>query len=197
MILTRFRFRDRVRSPAFRPWFEELHADPARSSRMRRGARLLDVLVPAGPYFPDFLTPYEGLLGLDSGLAALLRTPHPATGRRAAPARPPPAPARVGAPHRPGQRADAPGDGSRAARLLRGGRRPVQGTRRLRHRRRPRLPGPRPAPGRGRGAVRRVRAAHELDAARFWRPSTSSTGTWCSAGAAFGWCRRTSASGRP
>jgi DNA-binding transcriptional ArsR family regulator len=75
MILTRFRFRDRVRSPAFRPWFEELHADPARSSRMRRGARLLDVLVPAGPYFPDFLTPYEGLLGLDSGLAALIRTP--------------------------------------------------------------------------------------------------------------------------
>jgi DNA-binding transcriptional ArsR family regulator len=74
-IFTRFRFRDRVRSPAFRPWFDELHAEPARSSRMRRGARLLDVLVPAGPYFPDFLTPYEGHLGLDNGLAALLSTP--------------------------------------------------------------------------------------------------------------------------
>ncbi|WP_205302488.1 ArsR/SmtB family transcription factor [Nonomuraea montanisoli] len=74
MIFTRFRFRDRVRSLTFRPWFEEVR-EPARTAGMRRGAHVLDVLVPAGPYFPDFLTPYEGLRGLDSGLAALLRTP--------------------------------------------------------------------------------------------------------------------------
>ncbi|MDA0634373.1 helix-turn-helix domain-containing protein [Nonomuraea sp. MCN248] len=77
MILTRFRLRDRARSPAFQPWYEDLHADPAATSRMRRGARLLDTLVPAGPYFPDFLTPYEGHRGLESGLTALLRTPRP------------------------------------------------------------------------------------------------------------------------
>ncbi|GGO80786.1 ArsR/SmtB family transcription factor [Nonomuraea cavernae] len=75
MILTRFRFRDRVRPLAFRPWFEELHAEPARTAQMRQGARLLDSLVPSGPYFPDFLTPHEGLLSIERGLAALLGTP--------------------------------------------------------------------------------------------------------------------------
>ncbi|MGN9844884.1 ArsR/SmtB family transcription factor [Nonomuraea sp. H19] len=74
MIFTRFRFRDRVRPLTFRPWFEELHADPARTARMRGGARLLDSLVPTGPFFPDFLTPPEGLLGIERGLAALLGT---------------------------------------------------------------------------------------------------------------------------
>ncbi|MEV0150140.1 MULTISPECIES: helix-turn-helix domain-containing protein [unclassified Nonomuraea] len=75
VIFTRFRFRDRVRPLTFRPWFEELHAEPARTAGMRQGARLLDSLVPTGPYFPDFLTPPEGLLGLERGLAALLGTP--------------------------------------------------------------------------------------------------------------------------
>ncbi|MCK2215737.1 winged helix-turn-helix domain-containing protein [Actinomadura sp. ATCC 31491] len=75
VIFTRFRFRDRVRPLAFRPWFAALHAEPARTARMRRGARLLDELAPSGPYFPDFLTPYEGTHGLDHGLEALLATP--------------------------------------------------------------------------------------------------------------------------
>lgn len=42
---------------------------------MRRGARLLDALVPTGPYFPDFLTPHQAALGLDDGLEAVLGTP--------------------------------------------------------------------------------------------------------------------------
>ncbi|MEW9550512.1 ArsR/SmtB family transcription factor [Nonomuraea sp. NPDC050783] len=75
VIFTRFRLRDRMRPLSFRHWFAGLHAEPARTARMRQGALLLDVLAPAGPYFPDFLTPYEGRRGLDHGLEALLGTP--------------------------------------------------------------------------------------------------------------------------
>ncbi|MGW5163090.1 ArsR/SmtB family transcription factor [Nonomuraea wenchangensis] len=75
VVFTRFRLRDRMRPLTFRPWFSALHAEPARTARMRPGALLLDVLAPAGPYFPDFLTPYEAGRGLGHGLEALRRTP--------------------------------------------------------------------------------------------------------------------------
>ncbi|QYC42390.1 Helix-turn-helix domain protein [Nonomuraea coxensis DSM 45129] len=75
VVFTRFRLRDRLRPLAFRHWFAALHAEPARTARMRPGALLLDALAPAGPYFPDFLTPYEAGRGLGHGLEALRRTP--------------------------------------------------------------------------------------------------------------------------
>ncbi|MEU6719113.1 winged helix-turn-helix domain-containing protein [Nonomuraea sp. NPDC046802] len=42
---------------------------------MKTCARLLDVLAPLGPYWPDFLTPKQSEDGLDSGLDALMSTP--------------------------------------------------------------------------------------------------------------------------
>ncbi|OKI04762.1 transcriptional regulator [Streptomyces sp. CB02923] len=42
---------------------------------MNGETRLLAPLVPTRGYFPDFLTPPEGLLGIDEGLAALRATP--------------------------------------------------------------------------------------------------------------------------
>ncbi|MBT2233567.1 winged helix-turn-helix domain-containing protein [Nonomuraea sp. NEAU-A123] len=75
VLLSRFRLRERCLPLAFRPWAERLRADPARLARMRPGARLLDVLVPPGPYFPDFLTPAQARLGLEVGLEAMLSTP--------------------------------------------------------------------------------------------------------------------------
>lgn len=75
ILLSRFRLRDQTRPPAFRAWLHELRADPGRVARMQHGARLLDVLAPAKPYFPDFLTPVEARHGLDAGLEAVCRTP--------------------------------------------------------------------------------------------------------------------------
>lgn len=52
-----------------------------RLPRGRTGAELQQVIrtltpvAPPGPYFPDFLTPIEGLAGLDAGLEAVLLTP--------------------------------------------------------------------------------------------------------------------------
>ncbi|MFD2354204.1 hypothetical protein ACFSTC_40375 [Nonomuraea ferruginea] len=42
----------------------DLRADPERMARVKTGARLLDVLAPLGPYWPDFLTPHESKSGL-------------------------------------------------------------------------------------------------------------------------------------
>ncbi|MEV0196849.1 winged helix-turn-helix domain-containing protein [Nonomuraea sp. NPDC050691] len=64
-----------MRSPVFRPWIGELRAHPTRGAEMRQGTALLDVLAPAGPYFPDFLTPHEARSGLEEGLEAIRRTP--------------------------------------------------------------------------------------------------------------------------
>ncbi|GAA1504908.1 winged helix-turn-helix domain-containing protein [Sphaerisporangium rubeum] len=75
VVLSRFRLRETGPQPLFRPWLGQLRAHPARLARMRPGARLLDTLVPPGPYFPDFLTPSESEAGLEHGIEALLSTP--------------------------------------------------------------------------------------------------------------------------
>jgi DNA-binding transcriptional ArsR family regulator len=75
VIFSRFRLLERSRQPAFQPWVSDLRSDPDRLAQMKTGARLLDVLAPPCPYFPDFLTPYEARNGLDSGLDALMSTP--------------------------------------------------------------------------------------------------------------------------
>ncbi|GGP88185.1 ArsR/SmtB family transcription factor [Saccharothrix coeruleofusca] len=71
VVLSSFRLRDRDRPRAFRQWARTLRPE------VRSAARLLEALTPAGPYFPDFLTPAEGARGLEAGLDAILRTPKP------------------------------------------------------------------------------------------------------------------------
>ncbi|QQQ78008.1 helix-turn-helix transcriptional regulator [Saccharothrix sp. 6-C] len=62
---------DRLETTLLRPWVHRLRSDPARVTAMRPGARVLGVLAPRGAYFPDFLTPGRGALGLDLGLEAV------------------------------------------------------------------------------------------------------------------------------
>jgi DNA-binding transcriptional ArsR family regulator len=75
ILLSRFRFHERHAPLAFRPWVHQVRNDPDRLARMRPGARLLAVLAPLGPYFPDFLTPPAGSQGLEAGLDTLTSTP--------------------------------------------------------------------------------------------------------------------------
>ncbi|MGN9838231.1 ArsR/SmtB family transcription factor [Nonomuraea sp. H19] len=75
VVLSHFRLRERSRRPVFRSWTDAIRSRPERMAPLKTGARLLDVLAPMGPYWPDFLTPHESKDGLDSGLDALMSTP--------------------------------------------------------------------------------------------------------------------------
>lgn len=68
-VLSFHRLRDRRGAPVYGEWRSETRA------RLNGETRLLAVLVPARGYFPDFLTPPEGLQGLDAGLEAVRATP--------------------------------------------------------------------------------------------------------------------------
>ncbi|MEV6304574.1 winged helix-turn-helix domain-containing protein [Actinoplanes sp. NPDC051861] len=68
-VLSLFRLQDRGVPLAFHEW-----RTMAARSCSRDDLAVLLTLVPGG-YFPDFLTPTEGRLGLDAGLDALLSTP--------------------------------------------------------------------------------------------------------------------------
>ncbi|MEU2787439.1 winged helix-turn-helix domain-containing protein [Streptomyces sp. NPDC007100] len=68
-VLSFHRLRDRRPGPAFGKWRSEARC------RLNGETRLLAPLVPTRGYFPDFLTPPEGLLGIDEGLEALRATP--------------------------------------------------------------------------------------------------------------------------
>ncbi|XVV00903.1 ArsR/SmtB family transcription factor [Actinosynnema sp. CA-248983] len=74
VVLSVFRLRERDRPPAFRHW-NHLVRHEQRWASIKAATGLLSLLVPAGPYFPDFLTPVEGLRGLEEGLEAIRRTP--------------------------------------------------------------------------------------------------------------------------
>ncbi|WP_246274033.1 ArsR/SmtB family transcription factor [Phytohabitans houttuyneae] len=63
----------RLRRPGPAPVFGRWRRDALRASR-RADLEVLDPLV-QGRYYPDFLTPAEGLRGLPTGLDALLATP--------------------------------------------------------------------------------------------------------------------------
>ncbi len=56
------------------PWLRDIRRNGDRQV-IRSGVRMLSVLAPLGPYFPDFLTPPEGALGLPSALEAIRSTP--------------------------------------------------------------------------------------------------------------------------
>ncbi|MBP2327816.1 hypothetical protein JOF56_008201 [Kibdelosporangium banguiense] len=74
MVFSRLRLRERDKALVFLPWARRVRhdiADPAIAS----GLRVLTVLSPLGPYFPDFLTPPEGALGLVPAVEAIRATP--------------------------------------------------------------------------------------------------------------------------
>jgi DNA-binding transcriptional ArsR family regulator len=68
-ILSFHRLRDRRGALVYGEWRSETR------TRLNGETRLLGALVPARGYFPDFLTPPEGLDGLDTALEALRATP--------------------------------------------------------------------------------------------------------------------------
>ncbi|MBP2321535.1 DNA-binding transcriptional ArsR family regulator [Kibdelosporangium banguiense] len=72
MVFSRRRLFEQDAPLVLRPWAERMQADAA---VLRPGIGALGALSPAGPYFPDFLTPSEGVDGFDAGMEALLSTP--------------------------------------------------------------------------------------------------------------------------
>ncbi len=68
-VLSFHRLRDRRDDTAFGKWRSETRG------KLNGETRLLAPLVPTRGYFPDFLTPPEGHLGLDDALSALRETP--------------------------------------------------------------------------------------------------------------------------
>ncbi|GAA2433067.1 MULTISPECIES: helix-turn-helix domain-containing protein [Streptomyces] len=68
-ILSFHRLRDRRGALVYGAWRSESRA------RLNGETRLLGALVPTRGYFPDFLTPPQGLDGLDTGLQAVRATP--------------------------------------------------------------------------------------------------------------------------
>ncbi|MEU8570055.1 helix-turn-helix domain-containing protein [Streptomyces pathocidini] len=68
-VLSFHRLRDKTEAATFRQWRGETR------SRLNSEIRLLASLVPARGYFPDFLTPPEGVLGIDPAVEALRETP--------------------------------------------------------------------------------------------------------------------------
>ena len=68
-VLSLHRLRDRRDESAFGKWRTETRG------KLNGESRLLAPLVPTRGYFPDFLTPAEGLLGMDEALSALRETP--------------------------------------------------------------------------------------------------------------------------
>lgn len=74
LVLSLHRLQGRNRDPVMAGWRRSVW------HRIRGGGdpsqlRLLFALTPPRGYFPDFLTPYEGLQGLDAGLDAVAATP--------------------------------------------------------------------------------------------------------------------------
>ncbi|MET9434290.1 winged helix-turn-helix domain-containing protein [Streptomyces sp. NPDC006551] len=68
-ILSFHRLRDRRGPVVYGEWRSETR------TRLNGETRLLAALVPSRGYFPDFLTPAEGVHGLDEGLQAVRATP--------------------------------------------------------------------------------------------------------------------------
>jgi len=68
-VFTLFRLTRPGQTPIFGPWREQVVPAVRRAD--------LDILLPLvrGPYYPDFLTPFEGQLGLPHAIEALLSTP--------------------------------------------------------------------------------------------------------------------------
>lgn len=74
--LSMYRLAGRKGRAAFATWRQRTRYDLARTDGLRTVKRVLSPLFPhASSYFPDFLTPPDGLLGLETGVDAVLSTP--------------------------------------------------------------------------------------------------------------------------
>lgn len=74
MVFSRLRLTTGGSAPVFGPWLRRVRRSP-KLAEIRPGLRILTALSPLGPYFPDFLTPVEGALGLASAVEAIRSTP--------------------------------------------------------------------------------------------------------------------------
>lgn len=74
MVFSRLRLTEGDSGVLLEPWLRDLRRHGDRQV-IRSGVRLLAVLSPLGPYFPDFLTPPEGADGLEPALQAIRATP--------------------------------------------------------------------------------------------------------------------------
>ncbi|GAA2210290.1 winged helix-turn-helix domain-containing protein [Nonomuraea monospora] len=72
MVFSRHRLADPAPPATLRPWLAQMRRE---RHVLHRHERVVAALTPFGPYFPDFITPAEGLQGLDAGLQAILGTP--------------------------------------------------------------------------------------------------------------------------
>lgn len=74
VVFSRLRLTEVDSGLMLQPWLRDVRRNGDRQVIMS-GVRALSVLAPLGPYFPDFLTPPEGALGLKSALEAIRSTP--------------------------------------------------------------------------------------------------------------------------
>ncbi len=74
MVFSWLRLTERDSGLLFEPWLQKVRGGADRQV-VHSGLRVLSVLAPLGPYFPDFLTPPEGAAGLTSAIDAIRRTP--------------------------------------------------------------------------------------------------------------------------
>lgn len=74
MLFSRHRLAEPVRDPVSRTWARWVRRDVGVDA-IRPGLRVLTTLAPLGKYFPDFLTPAEGVLGLLPAIEAIRATP--------------------------------------------------------------------------------------------------------------------------
>jgi DNA-binding transcriptional ArsR family regulator len=74
LVFSTLRLCEREKGLVFGRWATAVRRE-VEPSVLRPGLRVLSVLSPLGPYFPDFLTPPEGALGLVPAVAAIRATP--------------------------------------------------------------------------------------------------------------------------
>ncbi|TXK34083.1 helix-turn-helix transcriptional regulator [Nonomuraea sp. C10] len=74
-VMSLYRLRERGGGREMDGWRRRARADLASAGLLEPVRRTLVPLVPAGAYFPDFLTPIESQGGFDDGIAALGDTP--------------------------------------------------------------------------------------------------------------------------
>lgn len=75
MAMSLYRLQGRDGNAALRGWRRKVRADLMETGLLSQVRERLIPLVPPGAYFPDFLTPFEALAGLEQGLDALADTP--------------------------------------------------------------------------------------------------------------------------
>ncbi|MCG8927221.1 helix-turn-helix transcriptional regulator [Lentzea sp. CC55] len=74
MVFSRLRLTEPDCGLMLQPWLRHVRRHGDRQV-ITSGVRVLSVLTPKAPYFPDFVTPPEGAQGLGSALAAIRSTP--------------------------------------------------------------------------------------------------------------------------